>query len=36
MPQYVTEEGLKALQDELKDILNVQMPSVLNSIVAAL
>lgn len=36
MPQYVTEEGLKALQDELKDILEVQMPSVLISIEAAL
>jgi transcription elongation factor GreA len=36
MPHYVTEEGLKALQDELKDILDVQMPSIILSIEAAL
>jgi transcription elongation factor GreA len=32
----VTEEGLKALQEELKDILENQMPNVINSIEAAL
>ena len=36
MPHYVTEEGLKALQDELNDINLVQLPSVVSSIEAAL
>ena len=36
MPHYVTEEGLKALQDELKDINLVQLPFVISSIESAL
>ena len=36
MPHYVTEEGLKALQNELNDINLVQLPFVISSIESAL